>query len=124
MKLFFLWLVNELAVLIVIVFYLGTWALGTFVDAEKVKAISQITCTKIFIAAVIIGLIFALPTARFAKLNYGDMISRGFIRWTSALNLWKSEWKFFFKTLILAWILYALTVLLFSLTICALIGIT
>ena len=111
MKMFCLWLVNQLFVLTIIVFFLGSWALGTVLGPNPTQnALSIKTGRIILIVAVIVGLILAVLTARFAKANYYEMISNGLMRWTSSISLWKSEWKFFFKTLILGWLFYGMIV--------------
>ena len=123
MRMFCLWLVNQLFVLTIIVFFLGAMALGAIVGPDSSKnALSQNTATTILVIAAIVGLIPAIFTAKFAKANFDDMISSGFIRWTSSISLWQSEWKFFFKTLFLGWLFYGLIVFYFELIVCAWFG--
>lgn len=120
---FCLWLVNQLFVLTIIVFFLGAMALGAIVGPDSSKnALSQNTATTILVIAAIVGLIPAIFTAKFAKANFDDMISSGFIRWTSSISLWQSEWKFFFKTLFLGWLFYGLIVFYIELIVCAWFG--
>lgn len=103
-----LWLVNQLFVLIIIAFILLTWALGLVLGGSNTiqDVLNTKTINTIMVIAAIVGFIPAIITARFAKANFDEMISSGFIRWTSSINLWQSEWKFFFKTLFLGWIFY------------------
>ena len=108
MKMLCLWLVNQLFVLIIIAFILLTWALGLVLGGSNTiqDVLNTKTINTIMVIAAIVGFIPAIITARFAKDNFDEMISSGFIRWTSSINLWQSEWKFFFKTLFLGWVFY------------------
>lgn len=74
------------------------------------------------IVAAIVGLIPAFFTAKFAKDNYDDMISSGFIRWTSAINLWQGEWKFCIKTFFLSWLFYGIIFFFVAFFLCILLG--
>lgn len=124
MKMFCLWLVNQLFALTIIVFILGLLALGAVLDpsySSRGGFIKYIPTT-VWVVAAIVGLIPAILTARFAKANFDEMISSGFMRWTSTISLWKSEWKFFFKTLFLGWLFYSIIVFFIELILGALFG--
>ncbi len=123
MRMLCLWLVNQLLILTIIVFLLGSYLIGNTTEPEFWNTLSPHTSNLIFGLSLVLGLILAIPTAIFAKVNYYDMISKGFIRWTSAINLWKGEWKFFFKTFFLAWIFFGMTVLFIEILLCELYGI-
>ena len=98
---------NQLFALTIIVFLLGEWALGTVLGSNKIQDVfSTETLNSIMIVAAIVGFILAILTAIFAKANFDEMISSGFMRWTSSIGLWQSEWKYFFKTLFLGWLFY------------------
>ena len=124
MRMFCLWLVNQLLILIIIVSILGGLALGSVLDPSYSSrgGLIKYIPTTIWIVAAIVGLIPAIITARFAKANFDEMISSGFIRCTSSINLWKSEWKFFFKTLFLGWLFYGLIVVFIELIVGVWIG--
>ena len=113
MRMLCLWLVNQFLVLIILVYFVGRIILEVVEIPDGTKLLI------ILCVAVILGLILAIRTALFAKRNYYDMLSNGFIRWTSALNLWQGEWKFFFKTLILGYILYGMSIFFIGVIICA-----
>lgn len=113
-RMFCLWLVNQLDVLFLLCLFLGKF-LGSVLDIKNIP-------TTIWIVAAIVGLIPAIITARFAKANFDEMISSGFIRWTSSIDLWKSEWKFFFKTLFFGWLFYGLIVVFIELIVGVWIG--
>ena len=124
MRMFCLWLVNQLFVLTIIVAILEGWLLSAILDpsySTRGGLISHIPTT-VWIVAAIVGLIPAILTARFAKANFDEMISSGFMRWTSTISLWKSEWKFFFKTLFFGWLFYCVIVLFIEILIGALFG--
>ena len=123
LRMFCLWLVNQLFALTIIVFFLGAMALGAVVGPDSsMDTLGHSTATSIFVVAAIVGLIPAIFTAKFAKESFDDMISSGFIRWTSSISLWQSEWKFFFKTLFLGWLFYGLIVFYIELIVCAWLG--
>lgn len=108
---FCLWLVNQLLVLTIIVLFLGLWALGAALGPNPSQdALSTKPVGTILVVAAIVGFIPAILTARFGKANFDEMISSGFMRWTSSISLWQSEWKFFFKTLFLGWLFYGMIV--------------
>lgn len=123
MKMFFLWLVNNLLVLTLFFLYLGTEALAQVEPSDDalLEALNSHGVTFIVVAAIA-GLFPAIFTAKFAKANFGDMMSSGFIRWTSSFNLWKSEWAFFFKTLFVAWFSYGMIVFFIELIVCVWLG--
>ena len=120
MKMLCLWLVNHLFLLTIIVLVVGTNVLSA-IDPH-VEKMNRHTVRVIFGIVAIIGLLPAILTAKFAKNNYNEMISSGFIRWTSAISLWQSEWKYFFKTLFLAWVFYSLFILYIALIVCVWLG--
>lgn len=124
MKMFCLWLVNQLFGLTVIVFFLGFMTLGSVLgpNPDFGGPMNAQTRTIILIIAAVVGLIPAIFTAKFAKDNFDEMLSSGFIRWTSTLRLWESEWKFFFKTLFLGWLCYGSIVFFLELIICVWLG--
>ena len=108
---FCLWLVNQLFALTIIVLFLGLWALGAALGPNPSQdALSTKPVGTILVVAAIVGFIPAILTARFGKANFDEMISSGFMRWTSSISLWQSEWKFFFKTLFLGWLFYGMIV--------------
>lgn len=123
MKMLCLWLVNHLFALTIFVYILGGWALGTVLGPNtSLDVVSTKTFGTIMIVAVIVGLILAILTARFAKANYYEMLSSGFMRWTSSISLWQSEWKFFFKTLLFGLLFYGEIVFFVGLIVCAWLG--
>lgn len=122
MKMFCLWLVNQLFVLTIIVIFLGFMALGSVLGPDSGGPVNPQTRTTILIVAAIAGLIPAFFTAKFAKDNFDEMLSSGFIRWTSTLSLWQSEWKFYFKTLFWGWLCYGSIVFFLELIVCAWLG--
>ena len=122
MKMFCLWLVNQLFGLTIIVFFLGSMALGSVLGPDSGESMNPQTSTTVLIVAAIVGLIPAIFTAKFAKENFDEMLSSGFIRWTSTLSLWQSEWKFFFKTLFWGWLCYGSIVFFIELIVCVWLG--
>ncbi len=122
MRMLCLWLVNQLVMLTIIVVFVGTCIIGAITEPNYVDKMSQHTLRIITGIMVIGALLPAIFTAKFAKENYDDMISSGFIRWTSAINLWQSEWKFCIKTFFLSWIFYGVTIFFVSLIVCILLG--
>ena len=120
----FLWLINQLGLLTFIMFMVLA-VINSEVDpnSEHLKAMSQHTSMIVFGIAFGGAIILAIPTAIFAKRNYYEMLSNGFLRWTSTIALWQSEWKFFFKTLFCAFLFYGITLFLGGNIVCALLGI-
>lgn len=105
-----LWLVNHLFLLTIIVFVVGTNVLSA-IEPHCIEKMNRHTVSVILGIVTIIALLPAILTAKFAKNNYNEMISSGFIRWTSAISLWQSEWKYSIKTFFLSWVFYGLTFL-------------
>lgn len=118
----FLWLINQLGLLTFIMFIVLSIIL-TEVAPNSSDALSQHTTRIVFGIAFGGAIILAIPTAIFAKRNYYEMLSNGFLRWTSTISLWQSEWKFFFKTLFCAFFFYGITLFLGGNIVCVLLGI-
>lgn len=122
MRMLCLWLVNQFILLTIIMFVVGSYVVGSIGEPNYLEKISSNTGMMILGIAAIGALLPAILTAKFAKDNYDDMISRGFIRWTSAINLWQGEWKFCIKTFFLSWIFYGVTFIFVSIIVCILLG--
>ena len=122
MKMLFLWLINQLGLLTFIMFIVLPVIL-TEVAPNLSDHLSQHTSRIVFGIALGGAIILAIPTAIFAKRNYYEMLSNGFLRWTSTISLWQSEWKFFFKTLFCAFFFYGITLFFGGLIVCVLLGI-
>lgn len=118
----FLWLINQLGLLTFIMCIVLLIILGE-VAPNSSDHLSQHTSRIVFGIAFGGAIILAIPTAIFAKRNYYEMLSNGFLRWTSTISLWQSEWKFFFKTLFCAFLFYGITLFLGGNIACALLGI-
>ena len=118
MKMFRLWLVNQLGILALLVTIGGAMTLGALLKSHPMEPLTNHTRTILLVISAVVSIIPSILTAKFAKNNYDEMISSGFIRWTSSINLWKGEWKFFFKTLIVAFLFYGAIVLFLGISFC------